>query len=142
MDDRQVENVNGNKSVASDDYGRRIVTGSDDVSFLGNRIPEVIKHDKFKVADGNTVISKILNMPEEQRSQVTIKSANFDNWTLKHVELSTGDIVPVEVAIALAKNHMLMGYSTGKTVRGGMTLRSKPDPKNSKYKGIYDLPRF
>jgi hypothetical protein len=140
---RQEKNVNGVQSVAEGDYGRRISTGEgNDVSFLGNEIPEVVKHVKFNVSDGKQVIDKILGMSEDERSKVTIEAANFDNWTLRNVKLSTGDIVPVETAMALAKNHMLTGYSVGKTVRGGMTLRSKPDPKNVKTKGIYDLPKF
>lgn len=123
----------------AEDYGRHT---DDKVSFRGEPIPDVLPKVQFKVSDSKEVISKISEMNDEQRSKVTIESAHFDKYRLTNVKLTTGDIVPVETAIALAENNMLKGYSTGATMRGGRTLRSKPDPKNNDTKGIYQLPRF
>lgn len=112
------------------------------VSFRGQPIPEVIPKSNFEEADSRVVIDKIISMSPDQRKSVTIESAHFDNYRLADVKLTTGDIVPVETAIALAESNMLNGYSTGATMRGGKTLRSKPDPNNSDVQGIYQLPRF
>lgn len=122
----------------SENYGRHT---DEHVSFRGNPIPEVSPKNNFQVADSSQVIQKIKNMSDSDRRSVTIDSVHFDRG-LSDVKLSTGDIVPVETAIALAENNMLNGYSTGATMRGGRILRSKPDPKNNNVKGIYQLPRF
>lgn len=122
----------------SADYGRHT---DDHVSFRGNPIPEVIPKNNFEIADSSQVIQKINNMSDNDKRSVTIESVHFDRG-LSDVKLTTGDVVPVETAIALAENNMLAGYSTGATMRGGRILRSKPDPKNKDYKGIYSLPRF
>lgn len=123
----------------TENYGRHT---DDKVSFRGEPIPEVVPKSNFTESDSNEVINKITSMNDEQRRQVTIESAHFNDHRLADVKLSTGDIIPVETAIALAENNMLNGYSTGATMRGGRTLRSKPDPKNNEVRGIYQLPRF
>ena len=112
-------------------------------SFRGEEIPEVIKKHNFQVADSNEVINKVMNMASNGRNDTTIEAVNFDGQ-LANVKLSTGDVVPVETAIALADNHLLKGYTTGRTMRGGKTLRSVPstDENNTEYAGIYSLPRF
>lgn len=111
-------------------------------SFRGQEIPEIVKKTKFEVADSNEVIRKVMDLRSNNQS-VTIEAANFDG-KLANVKLSTGDIIPVETAIALAENHMLKGYTTGATMRGGKTLRSVPstDENNTESASIYDLPRF
>lgn len=113
-----------------------------EVSFRGQPIPEVVPKTNFQESDSKMVIDKITNMDPDQRKTVTIESAHFDKYRLADVKLTTGDIIPVETAIALAQNNMLSGYSTGATTHGGRTLRSKPDPKNNEVQGIYQLPRF
>ena len=118
------------------------MSNTNEISFRGQPIPEVFPKSNFKESDSKMVIDKISNMDPEQRKTVTIESAHFDRYRLTDVKLTTGDIIPVETAIALAQNNMLSGYSTGVTVRGGRTLRSKPDPKNNNVQGIYQLPRF
>lgn len=133
---------NGIKSVQqSDDYGRKVDTNTE-VSFRGRPIPEVKPKSNFKVSDSNEVISKINSMDANQKSEVSIEAVHYGDKGISDVKLTTGDIVPIETAIALAGNHMLAGYSTGKTVRGGRVLRSKPDPKNVEYHGIHSLPEF
>ena len=134
---------NGIQSVQqSDDYGRKIETDTE-VSFRGKPIPEVSKvKSNFEVSDLNSVVSKINSMDINQKREVSIEAVHYGDRGISDVKLTTGDIVSVEEAIALAGNHMLAGYSTGKTVRGGRVLRSKPDPKNSEYHGIYSLPEF
>ena len=118
-------------------------SSNEHISFRGNPIPEIFPKDNFQVADSSQVIQKINNMSDSERKSVTIDSVHFDRG-LSDVKLSTGDIVPVETAIALAENNMLAGYSTGSTMRGGRILRSKPSTNraNQEAKGIYDLPRF
>ena len=126
--------VNGIKSVQqSDDYGRKIETDTE-VSFRGKPIPEVIPKSNFTVSDSTEVINKITSMNDSQRKEVSIEAIHYGDGGISDVKLTTGDIVPIETAIALAGNHMLAGYSTGKTVRGGRVLRSKPDPKNVEYR--------
>jgi|GEM_PF-5530923 len=135
-------NINGIESVQqSNDYGRKVETNTE-VSFRGKPIPEVRPKSNFKVSDSNEVINKITSMNDNQRKDVSIEAVHYGDRGISDVKLTTGDIVPIETAIALAQNYMLAGYSTGKTVRGGRVLRSKPDPKNVEYSGIHSLPRF
>ncbi len=107
------------------------------MSFRGNPIPEVFPKSEYTVADSQTIVDKINSMTEDQRQEVTIDAAYFEKYKITDVRLTTGDIISVETAIALASNNMLSGYSTGATMNGGRTLRSKPS-----YEGIYNLPRF
>lgn len=113
------------------------------VSFRGEPIPDIVRKENFKVADSQSVINKIVSSNDRN---VSIEAVNFSDGVFKiaNVKLTTGDIVPIETAIALAQNKFLKGYTTGKTMRGGRTLRSKPstDENNVDAKGLYDLPRF
>ncbi len=115
----------------------------DNISFRGEPIPNVIRKESFKVADSQSVIDKIVS---SNNRDVSIEAVNFSDNVFKiaNVKLTTGDIVPIETAIALAQNKFLKGYTTGKTMRGGRTLRSIPstDENNVDAKGLYDLPRF
>jgi hypothetical protein len=108
-------------------------------SFRGYQIPQITDQTGFQVSDNRQVIEKIKNMPPEERQKVTIEAVHFEGWRVSHVKLTTGDIVSVETAIALAKNNMLNDYTTGATMHGKRTLRSKPSADG---KGIYELPRF
>ena len=113
-----------------------------EVSFHGREIPEVVKKEKFQVADSRQVIDKIVSMPKDQRDSVTLNGIHYTpNQGITEVKLSTGDVVPIETAIALAENYMLNGYSTGMTFKGGRTLRAKPDPEGS-INSIHSLPQF
>lgn len=113
------------------------------VSFRGEPIPEIVKRNNFQVADSESVINKIVS---DNNREVTIEAVNFadDSYKLANVKLTTGDVVPVETAIALAQHNYLKGYTTGSTMRGGKTLRSVPstDDNNTDAKRIYALPRF
>lgn len=113
------------------------------VSFRGEPIPEISKKENFKVADSQSVINKIVSSNDRN---VSIEAVNFSDgaFRIANVKLTTGDIVPIETAIALAQNRFLKGYTTGKTMRGGRTLRSVPstDENNTQSIGLYDLPRF
>ena len=110
-----------------------------EVSFRGNPIPEVHPRQSFNVANSRDVINKVSSM---KAGDVTIEAIHYGTFGISEVKLTTGDIVPIETAIALAENKMLKGYSTGKTTRGGRTLRSLPDPKNKDVKGLHQLPKF
>lgn len=109
---------------------------SSNVSFRGEPIPEIVAKSDIKYADTDQVVNKL-----KAQKDITIDSVHFENHSLSAVKLTSGDIVPVETAIALAQNNLINGYSTGATMRGGRTLRSKPSP-NNKIPGIYSLPRF
>ena len=105
----------------------------ENVSFRGNEIPVVNKTENFKRTEGKAVINKL----KESNARTTIVAAHFDNG-LSDVKLDTGDIVSLETAIALASADMLTGFSTGATITGKRTLRSKPSAPHK----IYELPRF
>lgn len=113
-----------------------------EVSFRGIPVPEVIKRVPYQVSDSQQVIDKISQMKAEDRGTVTLSGIHYDDRGISDVKLSTGDIVPIETAIALAENYMLKGYSTGKTMQGGRTLRSKPSADDKDYNYLHDLPQF
>lgn len=113
-----------------------------EVSFRGNPIPEVIPKSSYEISDSKQVIEKIRNMTREEQKSVTLEGIHYGNWGISEVKLSTGDIVPIETAIALAENHMLNGYTTGATFKGGKTLRSLPDQSNNHISRIHDLKQF
>ena len=81
-------------------------------------------------------------MTQEQRAQLKIDAVHYDDYRLSEVKLSTGDIIPVETAIALVDNSLINGYSTGTTAYGGKTLRSKPATSKEAKTRMRDLPRF
>lgn len=108
-------------------------------SFRGEPIPDIgISDREVRCVDASQVVNKINDMTPEQRKSVTIEAAHFSNHRLSAVRISTGDIISVETAIALAGNNMLYGYSTGATMNGKRTIRSKPSAEHS----IYTLPKF
>lgn len=113
-----------------------------EVSFRGNPIPEIIAKSNYQVADSRQVIDKIKGMPGDQQKSVTLEGIHYGDHGISDVKLSTGDIVTIETAIALAENHMLRGYTTGATFKGGKVLRSLPDQSNSHVSRIHDLPQF
>lgn len=135
-----MEQIYTNKTNPIDPMNFNQMNGSQqEQSFRGYQIPQITDQTGFQVSDSRQVIEKIKNMPPEEQQEVTIEAVHFEGWRVSHVKLTTGDIVPVETAIALAKNNMLNGYTTGATMHGKRTLRSKPSTDG---KGIYELPRF
>ena len=81
-----------------------------DTSFRGMPIPEVQPENNYQVADSKKVIDKIMSMSPEERKNVTLDSIHYQDKEISIVKLSTGDVVPVEAAIALAENKMLNGF--------------------------------
>lgn len=110
-----------------------------EISFRGNPIPEVYPKQTFQVADSKEVINKVSSMG--RTNPVSIEAIHYGDWGISDVKLTTGDIVPIETAIALAENKLLKGYSTGRTMKGGRTLRSKPSTEDD-HLGIHELPQF
>ena len=115
---------------------------SKEISFRGIPIPEINIKPTYQVANSEQVLDKISKMTTEQRRNVTVSGIHYEHKNIADVKLSTGDIVPVEAAIALAENEMLTGYSSGSTMHGGRFLRTKPSPDDDKGKSIHDLPQF
>lgn len=112
------------------------------VSFRGNPIPEVIPKSHYELSNSRSVIDSIANMTPDERKNVTLSGIHYGDYGIQDVKLSTGDIVPIETAIALAESHMLSGYTTGATFKGGKILRSVPDQKSTNVKRLHDLPQF
>lgn len=110
------------------------------VSFRGINIPEIEFKPNFQVVDSKQILDKISKMDEKQQKNITLSAVHYVDRDLAAVKLSTGDIVPVEIAIALAENSMLAGYVTGTTRHGGKTLKASPG-KNSGTR-IRELPQF
>ena len=113
-----------------------------ETSFRGMPIPEVVKKQDYQVADSNVVINKIVNMSPEQQQGVTIAGIHYEGRGITDVKLSTGDIVPVEAAIALADNALLSGFRAGRNAKGDRTLRSMPKYRGQGKNSIHNLPKF
>ena len=112
------------------------------LSFRGIAIPEIISKPSYQLADSKQVIDKVSKMTKEQKSELRIDAVHYDDHKLAEVKLSTGDIIPVETAIALVDNNLIDGYSTGATFYGGKTLRSKPLTSSEAKTRMRDLPKF
>ena len=110
------------------------------VSFRGINIPEINFKPNYQVADSKQVLDKISKMDASQQKSITLSAVHYSDRDISDVKLSTGDIVPVETAIALADNSMLAGYVTGTTRYGAKTLKASPG-KNSGTR-IRELPKF
>lgn len=114
-----------------------------ELSFRGVPVPEITMKPNYQIADGKQVIDKISKMSKDQLKNVTVSGIHYDNKNISDVKLSTGEIVSIETAIALAENSLLQGYSAGSTMHGGRFLRTKPGPKDEgNNKSIHDLPQF
>ena len=112
------------------------------LSFRGKTIPEINNQQDYTLADNNVVIDKLSNMSKEQRNTIKIDAVHYDNYKIADVKLSTGDVIPVETAIALTESSLLNGYTTGSTYYGDKTLRAKPSTSKDTKGRIRDLPRF
>lgn len=111
-------------------------------SFRGKAIPEVVMKSDYQLADDKQVIDKITNMTKEQRNNLKIEAVHYEDHRVAEIKLSTGDVIPVETAIALTDNHLINGYTTGNTYYGGKTLRCKPSTSDEAKIRIRDLPKF
>lgn len=118
------------------------IKNTKETSFRGKEIPEVNVKQDYQIADSKQVIDKIAKMTKEQRNDLKIDSVHYADHRLSEVKLSTGDIIPVEIAIALTENSLLKGYTTGNTFYGGKTLRAKPSTSSEAKTRIRDLPQF
>lgn len=113
-----------------------------ETSFRGMAIPELQKKPEYQVSDYKKVLDKIMAMPHEEQSKVTLESVHYQDKYISEVKLSTGDIVPVEAAIALAENKMLKGFRAGRNARGERTLRAAPNFNSNEKNSIHNLPEF
>lgn len=117
-------------------------TMTKETSFRGMPIPEIAKKEDFKLADSQQVIDKILSLKPEDQKNVTINAIHYDDKGITAVKLSTGDVVAIETAIALAENALLYGYRAGRNAKGDRTLRSMPNYDGEGKNSIHDLPQF
>lgn len=115
---------------------------SKELSFRGIAIPEIVAKPSYQLSDNKQVIDKVMKMTREQRDALKIDAVHYDGYRVSEVKLSTGDIIPVETAIALVDNSLINGYSTGTTSYGGKTLRAKPATSKDAKTRMRDLPKF
>ena len=115
---------------------------SQETSFRGIPIPEVDTKQDYTVADSKKVIDKIMNMSAEEQKNITLESIHYEGKDISEVKLSTGDIVPVEAAIALAEKSLLQGFRAGRNARGDRTLRAVPNFAGKEKNSIHKLPVF
>ena len=113
-----------------------------ETSFRGLAIPEVYKKEPYKVADSQTIINKIVAMSPDEQKMLTLCGVHYEDKDITEVKLSTGDIIPVEAAIALAANDLLTGFRAGRNARGDRTLRASPNYYGTGKNSIHNLPEF
>lgn len=113
-----------------------------ETSFRGIPIPEIEKKQDYTVADSQKVIEKIMAMSPEEKQTVTLASIHYEDKGISDVKLTTGDIIPVEAAIALAENKLLNGFRAGRNARGDRTLRATPNYASREKNSIHKLPVF
>ena len=113
-----------------------------ETSFRGMPIPEVMKKQNYQVADSQKVIDKIVAMPPEEQKKVTLESIHYQDKDITAVKLSTGDVISIEAAIALAENALLSGFRAGRNARGDKTLRAMPNYGGTGKNSIHNLPQF
>ena len=117
-------------------------TMTKETSFRGMPIPEVTKKEGYKVANSQQVIDKVVAMTPDDQKKVTIEGIHYEDKAITAVKLSTGDVVAVEAAIALAENGLLYGYRAGRNAKGDRTLRAMPNYGGEGKNSIHDLPQF
>ena len=117
-------------------------TQTQETSFRGIPIPEIEKKHDYKVADSQKVIDKIMAMSPEEQKTVTLESLHYEDKEITEVKLSTGDIIPVEAAIALAESKLLNGFRAGRNASGDRTLRATPNYAGKEKNSIHKLPVF
>lgn len=117
-------------------------TMTQETSFRGKPIPEIAKKEDYVLANSQQVIDKILAMSPGDQKTVTIDAIHYQDKAITAVKLSTGDVVAVETAIALAENALLYGFRAGRNAKGDRTLRSMPNYGGEGKNSIHDLPQF
>lgn len=118
------------------------ITNAQETSFRGMPIPEVMKKKDYQVADSQKVIDKIVAMSPEEQKKVTLASIHYQDKDISAVKLSTGDVISIEAAIALAENALLSGFRAGRNARGDKTLRAMPNYDGKGKNSIHNLPQF
>ena len=118
------------------------VQQNQETSFRGMPIPSVIKKQDYQLADSQRVIDKIMAMSPEEQKKVTLLGIHYQDKDISAVKLSTGDIISIEAAIALAENALLSGFRAGRNARGDKTLRAMPNYDGKGKNSIHNLPRF
>lgn len=113
-----------------------------ETSFRGMPIPEITKKESYQIADSKKVIDKIVAMPPEEQKNVTLSGIHYQDKEISAVKLSTGDIISIEAAIALAENALLNGFRAGRNARGDKTLRATPNYDGKEKNSIHKLPQF
>lgn len=113
-----------------------------DVSFRGEPIPQITKKEDYRIANSQQVIDKIISMSPNEQKKVTIQGIHYEDKDITAVKLSTGDVISVEAAIALADNALLSGFRAGRNARGDRTLRALPNYNGEGKNSIHNLPKF
>ena len=113
-----------------------------ETSFRGMPIPEITKKQTYQVANSQQVIDRIAAMTPEEQKKVTLTGIHYEDKDISEVKLSTGEVVPVEAAIALADNALLYGFRAGRNARGDRTLRAMPNYDGEGKNSIHNLPQF
>ena len=119
-----------------------MTNSTNEVSFRGMPIPQVNKKQDYQVANSQQVIDKIVAMNPAEQKNVTIQGIHYQDKDITAVKLSTGDIISVEAAIALADNALLAGFRAGRNARGDRTLRCLPNYGGEGKNSIHNLPKF
>lgn len=118
------------------------VQQNQETSFRGMPIPSVTKKQDYQLADSQRVIDKIMAMSPEEQKKVTLLGIHYQDKDISAVKLSTGDVISIEAAIALAENALLSGFRAGRNARGDKTLRAMPNYDGKGKNSIHNLPQF
>ena len=113
-----------------------------ETSFRGQPIPEVYKKQPYVVADSQMIINKVISMKPEDQKMLTLSGVHYEGKDITEVKLSTGDVISVEAAIALASEDLLTGFRAGRNARGDRTLRATPNYYGTGKNSIHNLPEF
>ena len=103
---------------------------------------QVQKKQPYQVVDSQTAINKVLAMSPDEQKMLTLSGVHYEDKDITEVKLSTGDIISVEAAIALAGEDLLTGFRAGRNARGDRTLRASPNYYGTGKNSIHNLPEF
>lgn len=100
-------------------------------SFMGRAIPDIdlngMMEESIKCVEPQAIAEKIRNMPAEERGNLTIDKIHYNTWgNISAVMLTSGDVISMETAIALADQNAIKGYCAGSNREHQRTLRSNP----------------
>lgn len=107
-------------------------------SFRGQPIPQLIKRQTFEITEGESIMEIYSYMTDVEKKDLTIDAIRFEDNLPAYCKLSTGEVVTIETAIALAEAGVFTGYTVGTTMNKGRTLKCRPNKATS----VYKLPRF